>query len=66
MNLSNHTKEFLFLLLAIFIGALAGVGTLGFLALIAVGQWGFWAGPGHFMARVLATPDRVPPWVQDT
>ena len=39
-----QTKEFLFLLLAIVIGALAGVGTLGFLALIDVGQWGFWPG----------------------
>jgi CIC family chloride channel protein len=56
MNLSNQTKEFLFLLLAILIGALAGVGALGFLALIEVGQWGFWPGEGHFMARVLATP----------
>ena len=56
MNLSHPTKEFLFLLLAILIGALAGVGTLGFLALIAVGQWGLWPGAGHFMARVLASP----------
>jgi CIC family chloride channel protein len=56
MNLSNPTKEFLFLLLAILIGALAGVGTLGFLALIAVEQWGFWPGHGHFMAQVLAAP----------
>jgi len=56
MNLSNPTKEFLFLLLAILIGALAGVGTLGFLALIAVEQWGFWPGHGHFMNQVLAAP----------
>ncbi len=56
MNLGNKTKEFLFLLLAIAIGALAGAGTLGFLALIAVGHWGFWPGQGHFMARVLASP----------
>jgi CIC family chloride channel protein len=56
MNLSNQTKEFLFLLLAILIGALAGIGTLGFLALIKVGQWGFWPGPGNFLARVLAAP----------
>jgi CIC family chloride channel protein len=56
MNLSNQTKEFLFLLLTILIGALAGVGTLAFLALIEVGQWGTWPGEGHFMARVLATP----------
>jgi CIC family chloride channel protein len=56
MNLSKQTKEFLFLLLAILIGALAGVGALGFLALIEVGQWGLWPGEGHFMARVLATP----------
>jgi CIC family chloride channel protein len=56
MNLSNQTKEILFLLLAILIGALAGVGTLGFLALIEVGQWGAWPGPGHFMARVMAAP----------
>ncbi|MFA4903918.1 MAG: chloride channel protein [Desulfobaccales bacterium] len=56
MNLSRQTNEFLFLLLAILIGALAGVGALGFLALIEVGQWGIWPGQGHFMARVLATP----------
>jgi CIC family chloride channel protein len=56
MNLSNQAKEFLFLLLAILIGALAGVGTLGFLALIEVGQWGFWPGAGHFMTRVTAAP----------
>jgi CIC family chloride channel protein len=58
MHLSKQTKEILFLLLAILIGALAGVGTLGFLALIEVGQWGFWPGPGpgHFMARVMAAP----------
>jgi CIC family chloride channel protein len=56
MNLSPQTKEVLFLLLAIVIGALAGVGTLGFLALIQVGQWGAWPGSGHFMERVLAAP----------
>jgi CIC family chloride channel protein len=56
MNLSKQTKEILFLLLAILIGALAGAGTLGFLALIEVGQWGAWPGPGHFMARVMAAP----------
>jgi CIC family chloride channel protein len=56
MNPSPQTKEFLFLLLAIVIGALAGVGTLGFLSLIEVGQWGTWPGTGHFMDRVLATP----------
>jgi CIC family chloride channel protein len=56
MNLSNQAKEFLFLLLAILIGALAGVGTLGFLALIEVGQWSFWPGAGHFMTRVTAAP----------
>jgi CIC family chloride channel protein len=46
----------LFLLLPIVIGALAGTGTLAFLALIEVGQWGAWPGDGHFMARVLAAP----------
>jgi CIC family chloride channel protein len=56
MNLSNQTKEFLFLLLAILIGALAGAATLAFLALVQVGQWGAWMGEGAFMARVLATP----------
>jgi CIC family chloride channel protein len=56
MHLSHPTKEFLFLLLSILIGALAGVGTLGFLALIEVGQWGFWPGTEHFMARVMAAP----------
>lgn len=56
MNPSPQTKEFLFLLLAIVIGALAGVGTLGYLALIEIGQWGTWPGTGQFMDRVLATP----------
>jgi len=56
MNLNNQTKEFLFLLLAILIGALAGVGTVAFLAFIEVGQWGVWQGNGEFMARVMATP----------
>jgi chloride channel protein, CIC family len=56
MNPSPQTKEFLFLLMAIVIGALAGVGTLGYLALIEVGQWGTWPGAGQFMSRVLATP----------
>jgi chloride channel protein, CIC family len=56
MNPSPATKEFLFLILAIVIGALAGLGTLGFLALIQVGQWGAWPGTGQFMDRVLATP----------
>jgi CIC family chloride channel protein len=55
-NLSPQSREFLFLLLAIVMGALAGMGTLGFLALIEVGQWGAWPGTGHFMARVLAAP----------
>jgi chloride channel protein, CIC family len=56
VSLHNQSKEFLFLLLAILIGALAGVGTLGFLVLIKVGQWGIWPGDGHFMARVVAAP----------
>jgi CIC family chloride channel protein len=56
MNLSPQTKEFLFLLLAILIGGLAGVGTLGFLALIEVIQWGAWPGPGYLIARVMETP----------
>jgi CIC family chloride channel protein len=56
MNLSPQTKELFFLLLAIAIGDLAGMGTLGFLALIEVWQWGAWPGDGHFMARVLSAP----------
>jgi CIC family chloride channel protein len=56
MNPSPQTKELLFLLLAIVIGALAGVGTLGYLALIQVGQWGTWPGAGQFMGRVLEAP----------
>ncbi|MEJ2670768.1 MAG: chloride channel protein [Deltaproteobacteria bacterium] len=57
MNLSKQTKELLFLLLAILIGALAAVSTLGFLALIEVGQWAFWPGSGrHFATQVLASP----------
>ena len=56
MKLSQQIKELFFLLLAIVIGAIAGMGTLGFLALIEVGQWGAWPGDGHFMARVLSAP----------
>ncbi|MFA5111639.1 MAG: chloride channel protein, partial [Desulfobaccales bacterium] len=56
MRLRYQTKEILFLILAIGIGALAGVGTLGFLVLIKVGQWGLWPGQGEFMARVMAAP----------
>jgi CIC family chloride channel protein len=56
MNLSKQANEVLFLLLAMLIGALAGVWALAFLALIKVGQWGFWAGPGYFLDRVLAAP----------
>jgi hypothetical protein len=43
-NLSHRTKELLFLLMAIVIGTLAAMGTLGFLALIEIGQWGVWPG----------------------
>ncbi len=56
MNLSPRTNELLFLLLAIVIGTLAAMGTLGFLALIEVGQWGLWPGDGDFMARAVAAP----------
>jgi hypothetical protein len=42
MSLSQQTKELPFLLLAILIGALAGLGALGFLALLALPaqRWG--------------------------
>ncbi|MCK9376101.1 MAG: chloride channel protein [Syntrophobacterales bacterium] len=56
MRLRYQTKEILSLILSIGIGALAGVGTLGFLVLIKVGQWGLWPGQGEFMARVMAAP----------
>jgi CIC family chloride channel protein len=56
MKLSPQIRELLFLLLAIIIGALSGVGTLGFLALIKAGQWLSWPGAGHFMERALAAP----------
>lgn len=56
MNLRPQSKEVLFLLLSIVIGALAGIGALGFLALIKIGQWVVWQGDGHFLDRVLATP----------
>jgi CIC family chloride channel protein len=51
-----HTKELLFLLLAILIGALAAMGTLLFLGLIKVVQWGAWPGNGNLMDRMAATP----------
>ena len=51
-----HTKEFLFLLLAIAIGALAAMGTLLFLGLIKVVQWVAWPANGNLIDQMTAAP----------
>lgn len=56
MKLRPHIAEILLLLFAITVGALAGVGALGFLALIALGQWAFWPGGENFLAQVNLAP----------
>jgi chloride channel protein, CIC family len=48
--------EALLVLFAIAVGALSGVGALGFLALIALGQWAFWPGGETFLAQVMLAP----------
>ena len=56
MKLRPHIIEALLLLCAITVGVLSGVGALGFLALIALGQWAFWPGGENFLAQVMLAP----------
>jgi CIC family chloride channel protein len=56
MKFRPHTIEVLLLLFAITVGALSGIGALGFLALIALGQWAFWPGGENFLAQVISAP----------
>lgn len=56
MKLRPHIIEALLLLFAIAVGALSGAGALGFLALIALGQWAFWPGGENFLAQVILAP----------
>jgi chloride channel protein, CIC family len=56
MQLSNTTKEILFLLFAMFIGALASVGALLFRGAIEVGQWLLWPPGQTFLAQVEQAP----------
>ncbi len=56
INLGDKTQEILFLILAMFIGILAGVGALSFLAFIALGQWAVWPEGKHFLEQVSQAP----------
>ena len=56
MKLRPHTLEALLVLFAITVGVLSGVGALGFLALIALGQWAIWPGGENFLAQVILAP----------
>jgi CIC family chloride channel protein len=56
MKLRSGFLEALLILFAIGVGALAGVGTLGFLALIALGQWSIWPAGENFLAQVILAP----------
>jgi chloride channel protein, CIC family len=56
MNFRPHIIEVLLLFFAIAVGALAGVGALGFLGLVALGQWALWPAGASFLAQVTAAP----------
>jgi chloride channel protein, CIC family len=56
MQLSDTTKEILFFLLAILIGALASIGALLFRAAIEFGQWLLWPSGTTFLDQVLQAP----------
>jgi CIC family chloride channel protein len=56
VTLGKRTQEIFFLILAMVIGALAGVGVLSFLAFIALGQWLIWPGGKHFLEQVTQAP----------
>jgi CIC family chloride channel protein len=56
MELKPHIIEVLLLLFAITVGALAGIGALAFMGLIALGQWAFWPGGENFLVQVTLAP----------
>jgi chloride channel protein, CIC family len=56
MQLSDTTKEILFLLLAMFIGALASIGALLFRGAIEFGQWLLWPPGLNFLEQVQQAP----------
>jgi CIC family chloride channel protein len=56
MKLKPHLSEALLLLFAIVAGALAGLGALSFMGLIAIGQWAFWPAGANFLVQVTHAP----------
>ncbi len=56
MQLKPHISEVLLLLFAIAVGALAGIGALVFMGLIAFGQWAFWPAGANFLVQVTQAP----------
>jgi hypothetical protein len=50
--MSRPTREALFLLFAILVGSLSGIGALAFLGLIALGQGAFWPAGDNFLIQV--------------
>jgi CIC family chloride channel protein len=56
MKLKPHFIEFLLILFAIIVGALAGLGALAFMGLIALGQWAFWPAGANFLVQATQAP----------
>ena len=56
MDLKSHISEVLLILFAIIVGALAGLGALTFMGLIAVGQWAFWPAGANYLIQVTQAP----------
>jgi chloride channel protein, CIC family len=56
MQLSETTREILFLLFCVLIGCLAAVGALAFRGLIVVGQWFLWPHGFNFLQKVIVAP----------
>ena len=56
MKFKPGIMEVLLILFAIGVGALSGVGALGFMALIALGHWAIWPGGGNFLHQVALAP----------
>ena len=56
MDLKPHISEVLLILFAIIVGALAGLGALTFMGLIAVGQWAFWPAGANYLIQVTQAP----------
>jgi chloride channel protein, CIC family len=56
MRLSRPSREALFLLFAILVGSLSGIGALAFMGLIALGQGTFWPAGDNFLIQVSLAP----------